>query len=138
MQGFHTGGRGIDIEHSRALFLTGKRKPGHRDYVLDDDKIGFVNAIRNNGGNGETEYAEIDDKCLEILWEALKKKREANSAAADKSADKTFTDILFQRQKRQIFELAISDGVLSLDSPFAKVMFNRWGHREKTCGKEDA
>ncbi len=144
MQGFHTGGKGIDIARSRALFLTGevgeKGSPEHRDYVRDDDKVGFINAIRKNGDNEETEYAEIDDKYLEILWEALKKKREAtkNSAAADKSADKTFTDILFQRQKRQIFELAISDGVLSFDSPFAKVMFNRWGHREKTCGKEDA
>lgn len=146
MQGFHTGGKGIDIEHSRALFLTGeveeKGKPGHRDYIRDDDKVGFVNAIRNNGKTeyAETEYAEIDDKYLEILWESLKKKREAkkNSVTTDKSTDKTFTDILFQRQKRQIFELAISDGVLSLDSPFAKVMFNRWGHREETFGKEDA
>ena len=120
---------------SRKLFLTGKDE--NRDFVQINDYDGFAKAVKMDSGENKAEYADIKDEYLKILWEALKKESVVADGQEDAFAEETATSLLFQRQKKQILELAAKRRVLSLDSPFAKVMFNCWGHREESCGTEE-
>lgn len=133
MQGFHTGGRGIDIARSRTLFLEGlmtelgeNGSEEVHNFVKDDDYEGFKKAVTCDGEGYETEYANINEEHIRTLWEGLK----AKASATGKDED-GFTELLFQRQKRQLFNFAQRGCAVSLDTPFAKVMFDLWGEREQ-------
>ncbi len=129
MQGFHTGSRGIDIMRSRSLFLNGWLEPrdesgAAHDFVQDDDFEGFYRAACKDENGHDTEYAKLERRHFEVLWEALKKVRNEPHDGND------FTSLAFQQQKRQILKLASFGEALSLDSPFARTLFNLWGGRE--------
>lgn len=136
MQGFHTGGKGIDIARSRTLFLDGQITELGEDgsekvhnFVKDDDFEGFKKAVTCDGEGQETEYANINEEHIKTLWDGLKKRAKARTTCKDENG---LTELLFQHQKRQIFNLAQKGSTVSLDTPFAKVMFNLWGERDQS------
>ena len=96
------------------------------NFVKDDDYEGFKKAVTCDGEGYETEYANINEKHIKTLWEGLK----AKASDIGKYED-GFTELLFQRQKRQLFNFAQKGSAVSLDTPFAKVMFDLWGEREQ-------
>ena len=138
MQSFHAGTRALDVEASKDLLLKGIRvvrdengkvirdESGKTEVETDFVKTGnfesFLAAVTENGNN---EYGKLDRRHFELLWkwllESADKKEESNTSVPRQDG---FAQLLLSQQTKRLRELVRTGESLSLDSPFAKVLFN--------------
>lgn len=119
MQSFHAGARALDIDASRRLILS-RIKNKKLDFRT------FYEEVTRGEKKGKTnDYGDLLKEHFELLWDAL---HPAAGKTADGAAKKPkalgFDWLLLDRQVDHLRELAERGGSLSLDSPFAKVLFD--------------
>ena len=92
------------------------------DFVKNKNFDAFHAAVTENGKN---EYAALARGHFELLWEWLlesaDKEKESNTSIPKQDG---FAQLLLSQQTKRLRELVRTGESLSLDSPFAKVLFN--------------
>ena len=141
MQTFHSGARSFDIGHARSLFLRGRasklyRQSGKAGTMYPSSLKKFLSEAMKC-----KEYAVLKKEHFQVIWDAINslpkdtKGRPAKSLdGAIGSSGKNFAWLLLQEQSERLEDLVSSGDPLSMDSPFAKVLFN---HFANSCGKAD-
>ena len=146
MRTFHAGKREFDIDQARMLFLKNKApNDGNGSAESSNDKDGAAETPNDKDGANAfitkvqsfDEYKKIDPVHFQILWEALKKAGEKSLDSAIGSSGSAFAWLLLQQQYKRLKELIANGKSISLDSPFAKVLFNGFASQDPEAGKED-
>ncbi len=92
------------------------------DFVKNKNFNAFHAAVTENGKN---EYAALARGHFKLLWEWLlesaDKEKESNTSIPKQDG---FAQLLLSQQTKRLRELVRTGESLSLDSPFAKVLFN--------------
>ena len=133
MRSFHAGKREFDIERAKKLFLN--RKVEKEKDGKDDGKPSILGNEREfiKTARGGKEYKDIKEEHFRILWAALEKAGKKSLTAASGSAQRDFAWLLLREQSKRLKELAGSGMGLSLESPFAKVLFNLYAGNANTA-----
>lgn len=133
MRSFHTGKLGVNIDSARNLLLKGVRnnadtgkeecfvdadRQGKAEHPTEEEIVAFVDAVTDNGTNKYKDLRRCHfEKLLQVLCDR----------AQDETLADGFANLLLKRQSAQLKQLVEAEGSLSLESNFAKVLFNRFG-----------
>lgn len=128
MRTFHAGEREFDIDQARMLFLKGENAAGGRIKNTD----AFIEKAKSF-----KEYEKIDPAHFKILWKALEKAGGKSLDSVIGSSGSDFAWLLLREQSNRLKELIANGQSISLDSPFAKVLFNGFAGQATETGKED-
>ena len=116
MQSFHTGTGATDIKGVNALLA-------NKDNKKKEEFVGETK--EKNGFRNSPAYKDIRSCFFRLLWRVM------NNASLDYAIEQNYQNaplmgIGYQKQLRRLYELVDNNVEISLDSPVAKVLFNRF------------